>query len=741
MPFLFALTLFVSAALLFVVQPMVAKMVLPQLGGAAAVWSTCMVFFQGALLAGYAYAHLMARRLSVRAQVVVHAGLLILPGFFLPFAVSTVGARSPASGSSPAFWLLGLLVMTVGVPFFVVAATAPLLQRWFSATRHPSARDPYFLYGASNLGSMLALASYPFLLEPNFPLARQASLWAVGYALLAGLTLTCGVAVWFTPAAEPALVDGSEAPRPSARKWLGWIALAFVPASWMLGVTAYLSTDISPVPLLWVVPLALYLLTFVLAFASRPLLPHQWIIIGLPWAAVSLALVMSLGLVQPVWILVHLLAFFIGALACHGELAKSRPAPRDLTLFYLALAVGGVLGGIFNALIAPHIFNRLAEYPLVVVLACLLLSKAGGAPLRIQWRDMVHPLAIFVLIAAQLVDLWGMSDSFLGGVATFLASGLAAFVCLSCVSRPVRFALTLGAAWLASGLAQREGSRTLFQERNFFGVTRVAALHEGNRHRLFLGTTLQGEQDFAPEQRREPLTYYSRGGPAGQVFETLVSRSGASGVAVVGLGAGSLAAYAQPGQRWDFYEINPVVIKIARDPRYFSYLEDCRADSYSVILGDARLRLQEASPRAYGILVLDAFSSDAVPTHLLTREAIQLYRGKLTENGLLLFDITNRYLDLEAVVGALAADAGLACRVRLDPGSAEERQLGKHASVWAVMTARESDLGALAADPQWKPARVRPGEKVWTDDFSDLASHFMLELRLPFNLSRRSPRP
>lgn len=757
MPFLFALTLFVSAALLFVVQPMVAKMVLPLLGGSAAVWSTCMVFFQGALLAGYTYAHLTARHLSVKRTILLHSVLLLLPAFFLPFSVSSVASQPPSLGASPALWLLGLLVMTVGVPFFVVAATAPLLQRWFSETRHPGARDPYYLYGASNLGSMLALASYPFLLEPNLPIARQTLLWAAGYAVLAVLTLSCGVAVWFAPAAEPDEVDSSTQARPAIRQWLRWIALAFVPSSWMLGVTAYLSIDIAPVPLLWVVPLALYLLTFVMAFAQWRIIPHRWVLIALPWFVVALALVMGLGKVDIYWIGLHLLAFFVGALACHGELANSRPAPRHLTLFYLALALGGVLGGIFNALLAPVIFNRLAEYPIAVLLGCVLLPSArrgaaakkaatadptaqatlletepGTAPPSERatppsppwWSDLIIPAVILGLTAFMLKHPTMRWEQGLEVSATILASGLIALLSWRYTRRPIRFALGVGAAWAASGLLSPLADKILVRERSFFGISRVTELPVGPTHYLFLGTTIHGAQVLSPGLKREPMTYFTRIGPMGQIFETVAAHPTAPGVAIIGLGAGTLATYARPGEHWDLYEIDPVVIKIATDPRYFTYLQDCRADSKKVILGDARLRLREAPPHGYGLLIFDAFSSDAVPTHLLTREAIQLYREKLADGGLMAFDVTNRYLDLEPVIAALAADAGLVCRIRADADvSMEDYQNNRYASIWAVMAARESDLGAMATDERWRPARARPGDKAWTDDFSDLASH------------------
>jgi hypothetical protein len=288
----------------------------------------------------------------------------------------------------------------------------------------------------------------------------------------------------------------------------------------------------------------------------------------------------------------------------------------------------------------------------------------------------------------------------------------------------VRFALGVGAAWLASGMFTGHGDKILVRERSFFGISRVSEFGDGPTHYLFLGTTIHGAQIMSPPLRREPMTYFFRTGPMGQIFETVAGHPTAPGVAIIGLGAGTLAAYARPGEHWDFYEIDPVVIRIASNPRYFTYLEDCRADSKDVILGDARLRLREAAPHGYGLIIFDAFSSDAVPTHLLTREAVQLYRDKLADGGLMVFDVTNRYLELEPVIAALAADAGLVCRIRADVGiDKEEFHRGKFASIWAVMAARESDLGVIANDPRWVPAKARPGDKAWTDDFSDLASH------------------
>jgi hypothetical protein len=731
---LFLLTLFLSAFLLFCIQPMIAKMVLPLLGGSPAVWSTCMVFFQAALLAGYAYAHATTTWLGVRRQTIVQAGLLLLPLFVLPFGVPSDAARSLSPEANPTGWLFGLLLGMVALPFFVVATSAPLLQRWFTQSGHPAASDPYFLYGASNLGSMLALLAYPLVIEPNLRLAQQSMAWTVGYGLYVVLALGCVTVVW--RCRERALGGpGSSGPtqqphRLRAGQVLGWIVLAFIPTSLMLGVTMYMTTDIAAIPLLWVIPLAPYLLTFILTFARRPILPHSWMVRALPMAAVVLALVLNVSSVaQPIFLPVHLVVFFLAAMVCHGELVLRRPPQQHLTAFYLAMSCGGVLGGLLNALIAPLIFDRIAEYPLALVLACLALPKTR-TDFSERWSrslDWVLPLCLGVLTWGLVAILQPRSGSPQDDLHAKLAFGLAGLVCYAFKDRPVRFGLGLGAVLLVAGSCTSSYGRVLYQHRNYFGVLRVTYVASGNFNRLIHGHTLHGQQSLDPERRLEPLTYYHRTGPIGQVFEVLRTRDPGSDVALVGLGAGSLAAYAEPGQRMTYYEIDPVVAKIARDIRFFTFLDDSRAASIAVVLGDARLRLNDAPDHAYGLIVLDAFSSDAIPTHLLTREALQLYRAKLGQGGILAFHISNKCIDLAPILGALARDAGLQCLVRRDLDlSPAELQCGKEPSTWAVMAARGADLGALLNDPRWTPPQVSPREAVWTDDFSSIIEHLRL---------------
>jgi hypothetical protein len=731
---LFASTLFLSAALLFSVQPMVAKMTLPLVGGSSAVWGTCMVFFQAALLGGYAYAHLTTTWLGVRRQAIVHAGLILLPLFVLPIGITLDAARSLSPEKDPAAWLLWLLLTTVGLPFFMVSTSAPLLQRWFASTGHPAAADPYFLYGASNLGSLLALLAYPLVLEPQLRLAHQSGAWAVGYGVLVALTLACAIAVRRSkagghPAGDPPAAALARE-RLTAGQWLHWMALAFIPSSLMLGLTMYLTTDIAAIPLLWVIPLALYLLTFILTFARRPVLRHSRMIRALPMAVVILALAMSVSSVtQPIFIPIHLLTFFLAAMVCHGELVRLRPSHEHLTAFYLAMSCGGVVGGLFNALVAPMIFDRVVEYPLALVLTCLVLPQARPDS-STRWSrplDWALPLTLGAFAWGLSTVVQPRSESQQDDVGVKLVFGLAALGCYTFKERPVRFALGIGAVLLAGGAYASNFGRVLYQHRDYFGVVRVTHVVSGNYHRLIHGHTLHGQQALGPERRREPLSYYHRSGPIGQVFDGSRTRLAEANIAVIGLGAGTLACFAEPGQRWTFYEIDPVVARIARDPRYFTFLEESRAASTAVVLGDARLKVRDAPEHGYGLIVLDAFSSDAIPTHLLTREALRLYLSKLAQGGLIAFHISNSYIDLAPVLGALARDAHLKCLVRrdLDVGPEDVRR-GKEPSIWAVMAARDADLGGLVQDPRWQSPPVRADEAAWSDDFSNIIEHLLV---------------
>jgi hypothetical protein len=741
--------LFVSAFLLFLVQPLQARLVLPLLGGSPAVWNTCMVFFQAMLLLGYTYAHLLPAWLGTRWHALLHLGVLATPALVLPIALPAGWA--PPVESTPVFWLLALLFVTVGLPFFCLATSAPLLQRWFVTTGHPAAHDPYFLYGASNLGSILALVSYPAVVEPLFALASQSRLWTVGYGIYCVLAVGCAVAAWFSPRKPVAVTD---VPMPSApmpavtpvtwSRRARWVLLAFVPSSFMLSVSTYLTTDVAPIPLLWVLPLTVYLLTFVLVFARKPPIPHGVILRWMPLVVIVVLVLLLTEATEPLVLLLvlHLLALFWIGMLCHGELARDRPATGHLTEFYLLLSVGGVLGGMFNALLAPRIFTSITEYPLVLMLACFLrpapvLEKAVPAPSlkkrrgKPETRPTAAPGALRVLDVA-LPALVGCVT--VGLVLTFQSMGInpgpesvavmfaaPLVVCYLFKDRPVRFALGVTAILLASTLYNGVRGHSLLAARSFFGAHRVTEDPLLHFRDLYQGTTLHGRQDLV--RPREPLTYYHRAGPIGQVFSALGGDGDIHRVGVIGLGCGTLSCYAKPGQEWTFYEIDPVVIDIATKSGLFTYFDECeRAAGFrpNIVPGDGRLTLARADAK-YDVLVIDAFSSDSIPLHLLSREALAMYLAHLSDDGVLAFHVSNGYVDLEPVLGDLAGDAdppliclGQSYRLSTD----QEFVAGYKSSDWVVMVRKGAVREKLRGD--WHRLEKRPGRRVWTDDYSNL---------------------
>jgi hypothetical protein len=715
----FALALFTSAALLFWVQPLVAKMLLPLLGGAPSVWNTCMVFFQALLLAGYAYALLISQRLSLRNQAIIHALLLLAAGLVLPFALSNRVLASVPTQSSPIFWLLTTLLVTVGPPFLLLSATAPLLQRWFSHSSHRSARDPYFLYAVSNAGSMLALLGFPFLLEPAFAVRTQNWIWAVGYAGLVLLVITCAILLnsrKATPDRTYVAVDEAVVTVTASQR-LAWILLAFVPSSLMLGVTTFIATDVASVPLIWIIPLALYLLTFILAFGNKQFIKLPLSSILFPVALLVLGALVILEPPISVWVTItlHLLVFFFAALVSHQRLAQSRPEVSKLNEYYLWIAVGGVLGGIFNALLAPLIFSTPIEYPAAIILACLVRPLTSQEQATKSWLRITFPTVIFVLtfglaLTIPRLELPGKME----GSLVLLLPLVLCFV--FSFRRPIVFALSFAAFMFAAIPYLNASVQTLTTERNFFGVWRVTTNPNEPFRRLYHGSTVHGVQLNDEARKCEQTSYYYKEGPLGQVFETYNSRPVVRPVAATGLGAGTVGTYSLPGQEWDFYDIDPGIVRIASDPLYFTFLSDCTKGSYRVILGDARLRLREAPAGKYGLLIMDAFSSDSVPAHLLTTEAMDLYLGKLSEDGMLVFHISNRYLNLEPLLSGLSHRAGLSAFIRRD---AEKNLIGKYPSVWVAMARNDSALGTIASDSRWK--RVQ-GDIVWTDDFSNILS-------------------
>jgi hypothetical protein len=812
MPLLFAATLFLSATLLFVLQPLIGKLLLPSFGGSAAVWNTCMVFFQAALLAGYSYAHAAPATLGTRRHILPHLLLFAAVIAVLPFAVSPEAAPPP--GTDPTFRLLFVLLLAAGLPFFAVSTTAPLVQHWFAATGHPSARDPYFLYAASNAGSMIGLLAYPFLLEPLLPLHRQAIAWTAGYVLLLGMLVLCGVAVWRARPAPPPRganrpVEGVASPTWPTR--LRWIALAFVPSSLLLGVTTHLSIDVAPMPLLWVLPLAVYLFSFILVFGPVGTRGTQLFALLLPIVVLMQAffLVARPEVALEQMIAANLITLFVAAMICHGELARTRPAARHLTEFYLWLSLGGVLGGAFNALAAPLLFPGTYEYPLMLVLLCLLAppasttshsstmpdttptkergpsrKPAGKSPPRPKsiplsehrTPSLLAPLlaaavefaAALVLIVTISASLWlsvgllvllGLSVyakilrlrlppstdrgpwNWLIDVAIPVALGFVAFCVLrggsttsleisfgllvllglSLYGRTLRLGLGI-AVLLFAGLWAREiRDGVISRQRNFYGALRI--IHNDSVYSLFHGQTIHGAEAHTgkPEDTKTPLVYYYATGPAGDVFKTFVKGRPGCRIGVIGLGTGSLAAYGETGQHFTFFEIDPAVISLAQDSPYFTYLRTSAAAS-KVIPGDARLTLREQPPAAFDLLVIDAFSGDAIPTHLLTRQALQMYLEHLAPGGMLLFHISSLYFDLEPLLGSLAKAERLAGLGRRDHATEAEQKLHKADSAWVLLAARPDTIAGVNQVHRWHTVRTRPGLEPWTDDHSSQLS-------------------
>ncbi len=702
----FVAAILLSAALVFTVQPLIARLLLPVLGGTPAVWSVSLAFFQAALLAGYGYAHLLQRMRSLRAQVVVHLAALLLAAAVLPLRIEH-GIGDPQAGH-PVAWLVGELLLSVGAPFAALSATAPLMQAWFARTR-PGGK-PYALYVASNVGSLGALLAYPLVIEPLLPLSDQRIAWSIGYGLFVVLAGAIGLGLRQPAAGSEVGLQSTGAPSWGRR--LSWLLLAAAPSSLLLGVTTHLATDVASAPFLWIPPLALYLLTFVVAFQSRPVISRRTALalqaVAVPGAAVLLPFP---TVAWPALAVSHLFAFFTTALVCHLALAGRRPPPARLTEFYLWIALGGVLGGLFNALVGPAVFERIWEYPLVLMLAALARPWGRGRPPT--WQ--LAALALAALAAGGAVWAGTAPD----GAPSLLARlGLAAACATAVVlaRRGLLFALALACLFFG---AERLGDRAgfSFADRSFFGVHRIADQDDpelGRVRTLVNGTTLHGAQALDARYRCRPLTYYAPATPIGEAFAVLQRERPALRVGVVGLGAGSVVSYARAGDRMRFFEIDPSVAALSRPGGWFSFLNQCSRGPHDVVLGDARLNLRREPDGAFDLLVVDAFSSDTVPTHLLTREALSEYLRVLRPGGVAVLHLSNRNLVLAPYAAASARAAGGVPVVRVHYRSPELSQLAESsAEVMAVGRTPES-VERLTRNGGWSvpPADARP----WTDD-------------------------
>jgi hypothetical protein len=721
-PVLFCGTLFTSAALLFWIQPLIGKTLLPLLGGSPAVWNTCVLFFQIMLLAGYLYALALSSWLSPRLQAVVHVVLITSVAVYLFLSPMHSPVVNAVQQENPTRWLLETLFVIVGLPFFILSATSPLLQSWFSRLQHHLAVDPYFLFAASNAGSLIALLAFPLVLEPGLVLNQHYQIWRVGFVVLAALT--CVIALAVKPQAvttEPKTSEIESDSKLSISRRLRWVALSFVPSSLMLGVTTYITADVAAVPLLWVVPLALYLLTFVLAFTRKQFVSAAMLNRVMVVGALVVTLILTSGATEPAWVLIlaNLGFFFVAALMCHTQLANDRPVVRRLAEYYLWIAVGGALGSFFNVLIAPVLFTSVLEYPLAIVLACLLQRGESKESDRTKaYLDVIYPAGLYVLTVAlaMLITYFRPGSSIIN---LFIVLGVPLIIINHFFRlRPIRFALALCAVMLASVHYTGGTDRTLHVVRNFFGTTRVTTDSVGKINSWYSGNTVHGRQYVDQSRRCEPLSYHSEFGPLGQVMAVFNAAPANPRVAVIGLGVGAMVSYSKPGQEWTFYEINPDVINLARNSQYFTYMQNCVNGTSVVIEGDARLELQNAQPGYYGLIVFDAFSSDAIPVHLITQQALDLYLSKLAEGGILVFHISNRSLNLKPILADLAASRNLIAIGfdDLKPSSLE----GRDPSQWVVMARSAPEISNLSINSQWQPLTGTKGRRVWTDDFSNI---------------------
>ncbi|WP_235528710.1 MULTISPECIES: spermidine synthase [unclassified Phenylobacterium] len=724
---LFAVTTFASAGLVFMVQPMVAKLVLPLLGGSSSVWNTSIAFFQTALLVGYGYAHFLQRVKSVRTQALVHVAALLIAALALPLRVT--GALGEPSSEYPSLWLLGVLAVSIGAPFAVLSATAPLVQAWHARTIHAeTGAEPYALYAASNLGSLLALLAYPALVEPLATVKGQTSGWSAGYVAFVMLMATLAL---FVSRARVAAVQGaiaSATPAPSWRQRAIWVGLAAIPSSLMLGVTTHITTDVASAPFLWVIPLALYLATFIIAFSDKPIISAETTLLLQAAAVVACAAMLPFKAANfPLQLFVHLAAFFLTALMCHQALVARRPDPAQLTEFYLWMSFGGVVGGAFNAFLAPVILSNVWEYPLVLALACL--ARPGLGPVE-RWRWLTLIIGVIAAVIAPLIAVkMGMSKEYKAIVFALMA---VTTVCAFLIRRRmiVFFGLVVVLSLSAAAIGDRVDVRQSW--RSFFGVLRQSEMPspgmEGQLRMLSHGTTLHGAQAQNPKYMCRPLVYYAPETPIGQVFTHETKRPSGLRVGAVGLGTGAVAAYTRRGDHLTFFEIDPLVIRLATDPKHFSYTTICARGKIDYVVGDARLTLAKQPDQAFDILLIDAFSSDAVPAHLLTVEAMKGYLTKLKPDGVLILHLSNRNLELRGPAMAVAEAAGGFALIQRHQTAKDSPPLWESAEDALIVTRSLQALAPYEADKRWSqtdPTAVRP----WTDDYTNLPGAMYAEMK------------
>lgn len=714
---LFVATIVTGSFLLFLTQPMVARMALPRLGGAPSVWNSAMLVYQALLLAGYGYAHWLAR-LRPRRQVGIHIILLGLAALWLPIGLTS--ALPPTTGE-PEFWVPWFLISSIGPVFFIVSAQAPLMQRWYAL--ESSRGDPYPLYAASNLGSFAGLISYPLIVEPLLGLRQQSWLWTGIYALLVLLVAACALTV--PGKAVESVPEETEAP-PSARRILHWIALAAVPSGLMLSTTTHLTTDIVAIPLLWVLPLGLYLLSFVIAFAERRKLADTITMLAPLVILICGGPVFARGASNPLFaVTLGLVLLLAIAVALHSQLFRLRPAVGHLTKFYLAMSFGGMLGGLFCAIVAPLVFSWAYEHPLLILAAALLVPQYVLVPWPRRWRIALGIAAPLLALGLSFEAGAGMFGS--SPLLAMLLSIVISLLALACLGRPWPYVIALGALMLSYGgwtIITHGGART----RSYFGVYEVSdrrdpVTNSVTARVLTHGTTLHGIQNVLPGLETVPTSYYARRSGVGLTLANAFALYGAHPrVGIVGLGSGTLSCYFRPGESWTIFEIDPAMVEVARNR--FSFLSRC-APQARIVLGDARISLAHAPRNSLDILAIDAFSSDAVPMHLLTREALTTYGRAVQRDGIVLFHISNRYLDLKPVVAEIAREDGWQMQVMEYVPTDEELTLNATVSVWIALSRNPTTLerltrlsGADAAN--WETLTPTPGFSGWSDDHASI---------------------
>jgi spermidine synthase len=739
-PLFFALTIFVSAFMLFAVQPMFTKMVLPTLGGSPAVWSVAMAFFQALLLLGYLYAHCSARWLGGAQALAVHC--LLLAGAFLLLPLSVTGVLGAAPETGQGLWLVGVFGVSVGLPFFVLAATAPLLQSWFARSGHPEAANPYKLYVASNLGSFCALIAYPLAVEPMLALQAQTHGWMALFAILAGGLAACGLmtirgARVGSPAPSGVVSARADGDAISWGRKAVWTGLAAVPSGLLVAVTAHLSTDVASAPLLWVVPLAIFLLTFILAFRDREVIGGmvmgRWLALATPLVVVSM-----IGYILPlsIQLLIHLGFLFLAAMICHRTLYLKRPGPSQLTEFYLWMSFGGMLGGLFAGLAAPLLFNTIMEYRLLIIAALLCAPAVASAP-DLRQQAIFAALGLAVAVAFNLAAPVLLANERGLHVALTLCLGLG-FLAIILLNRfgPVASAGAAAAAFLA--MSSIGGAKPDAVVRSFFGVNYVKTSPDGDLRLLMHGSTIHGahrlrDLDGKPMTGRpQATTYYHDDGGINLALAAARAKAGGrlGAVAMIGLGAGAMACQSAPGETWVFFEIDREVVNLARRPDLFPFVSSCTPNS-RIVVGDGRLTLQKEAGK-FDVILLDAFSSDAVPAHLLTREAFSAYAAQLNPGGVIIAHVSNRYMDLRRVAEAAGLGQGMATAsayITVDQ-SAPHRKLQLAMPTTVVAMSKDSAyIDGLLRDQRWRRADDGDAQLQWTDDYANITGAMVRHFR------------